>query len=228
VWRRGSTHSQQSSYSLAPDGGLPPCDGRLYVTVLDCSDLLPADSDNSSDPQVKLTFGHGSKQQSHKTKTVLKSLNPQYNQQFEFTVIGARSARDCELTLSVWDEDLIVRGKGLKQDFIGQVTIDLCRHFSGGWNSRTVNDSFALEDPKGEVTDKNATAELGRRTHQRRYGSIRIEVNFVGVEQTDGAFASSMNATGTWRVCGTGRRYSDKDTAAVNSWIVPPAFIFSQ
>ena len=64
---------------------------------------------------------------------VKKNLNPQFNDSFEFPIIGAKQPGDCELTLTVWDEDMIVRGTGMKRDFIGKCVVDLCSEFSGQW-----------------------------------------------------------------------------------------------
>ena len=211
------SYMSSQQVALSESATLPPCDGVLYITVLDCSNLLPADKNNSSDPRVEVSFGHGSKKQVQKTKVKKESLNPQYNEEFEFKVVGVSNLRDCDLTLSVYDQDGIVRDKGLTQDFIGSVVVNMGNEFGSAWNSKTVNQMIALGDPDHKVKNATARAALARRVNSPYpYGTIRCEASFVGVEQAGGVLATSMNVSGTWNVRGRNTRRG----IGVHRWIV--------
>ena len=72
----------------------------------------------------------------------------------------------------------------------------------------------------GKVTDKNAKRELARRrSRAEQYGSVQLEISFVGVEQgfDDAALVDSLNVTGVWHVLGTTR---DPHERSVNMYIV--------
>ena len=61
--------------------------------------MISKDWNGQSDPYVVLKFGT----ETHKTTVVNKSLNPLWNQEFEFTVTALNIKE--QLVLTVWDKD---------------------------------------------------------------------------------------------------------------------------
>ena len=87
----------------------PSSNGSLSVDVIRAKQLIGADSNGLSDPYVQIQLG-SNKDGKRSTKTVSKSLNPQFNQQFRFPVeADADTDGAYVLTVSVFDKDLIGR-----------------------------------------------------------------------------------------------------------------------
>lgn len=59
--------------------------GQLQVTVIECKDLKKMDTFGKSDPFVRVYLMPGSHPEM-KTKTIKKTLDPQFKEQFSFTV----------------------------------------------------------------------------------------------------------------------------------------------
>lgn len=72
--------------------------GRLYVTVEKASNLLSADMNGFSDPYCVVKVGHNVK----KTKTIMKTLDPVFNERFLFHV---RDASTEVLEVEMFDYD---------------------------------------------------------------------------------------------------------------------------
>lgn len=71
------------------------------------------DANGLSDPYVKFRMGH----QKYKSKTIPKTLNPQWREQFDFHLYDEQGGY---VDITVWDKDA-----GKKDDFMGRCTIDL-------------------------------------------------------------------------------------------------------
>ena len=84
--------------------------GIVHVHVMQCRDLIVKDI-ITSDPYCILTLGA----QTNKTKTVYKSLAPQYNEHFTFSWDGCDN-----LQIDIYDKDEIT-----KDDHMGRVEINL-------------------------------------------------------------------------------------------------------
>ncbi|KAF0033384.1 hypothetical protein F2P81_013450 [Scophthalmus maximus] len=71
------------------------------------------DANGLSDPYVKFRMGH----QKYKSKTIPKTLGPQWREQFDFHLYEEQGGH---VDITVWDKDA-----GKKDDFMGRCTIDL-------------------------------------------------------------------------------------------------------
>jgi hypothetical protein len=221
-WASHTTHDHQDPYpSYVPipstldldasptyKSELPPCDGILYVQLIKCTDLLPADSsNNNSDPRVKLVRGRQAAEEWSKVRK--ETLSPTFDERFEFRMDGISDPEDCKLRLSVWDEDFVILGKIVRsRDFIGEVTIDLCREFRYDWHQPAIRITKALEDKDCKVKETTAVKELkSRKTDPQRwrrpYGTVTIEISFSGFDKPDLVPRQDIYVTGHWRVRGT-------------------------
>ncbi|GER33691.1 calcium-dependent lipid-binding family protein [Striga asiatica] len=107
--------------------------GVLSVTVISADDLAPADLMGKADPYVVVTMKKtGSK---NKTRVVNDSLNPVWNQTFDFVV---EDGLHDMLILELWDHDTF--GK----DYIGRCILTLTRVLMEG----EYKDSFPLDGAK--------------------------------------------------------------------------------
>lgn len=88
--------------------------GKLRVDLMDATDLPAADRSGYSDPYCKF-FLDG--KEVYKSNKINKTLNPQWNEQFE-TSIRSRTAAKFEVQVFDWDF-------GNNDDFLGKAAIDL-------------------------------------------------------------------------------------------------------
>ncbi|XP_036000319.1 multiple C2 and transmembrane domain-containing protein 1 isoform X4 [Fundulus heteroclitus] len=87
--------------------------GIVSVSLIEGRNLQPMDANGLSDPYVKFRMGH----QKYKSKTIPKTLNPQWREQFDFHLYEEQGGY---VDITVWDRDA-----GKKDDFMGRCTIDL-------------------------------------------------------------------------------------------------------
>uniref|UniRef100_A0A4W3JS54 Multiple C2 and transmembrane domain containing 1 n=1 Tax=Callorhinchus milii TaxID=7868 RepID=A0A4W3JS54_CALMI len=87
--------------------------GIVGITLVKGQNLKSMDPNGLSDPYVKFKLGC----QKYKSKTVLKSLNPEWREHFDF-LLGDEKEEIVEIT--VWDKD-----SRKKDDFIGRCQINL-------------------------------------------------------------------------------------------------------
>ncbi|XP_052182580.1 synaptotagmin-5 [Diospyros lotus] len=107
--------------------------GVLSVTVISAEDLPPADIMGKADPYVVLTLKKAGTK--NKTRVVNESLNPEWNQTFDFVV---EDGLHDMLILEVWDHDTF--GK----DYMGRCIMTLTRVMLEG----EFKDSFDLDGAK--------------------------------------------------------------------------------
>ncbi|XP_068422648.1 multiple C2 and transmembrane domain-containing protein 1 isoform X5 [Clinocottus analis] len=87
--------------------------GIVSLSLIEGRSLQPMDANGLSDPYVKFKMGH----QKYKSKTIPKTLNPQWREQFDFHLYEEQGGY---VDITVWDKDA-----GKKDDFMGRCTIDL-------------------------------------------------------------------------------------------------------
>ncbi|XP_055742857.1 multiple C2 and transmembrane domain-containing protein 1-like isoform X3 [Salvelinus fontinalis] len=87
--------------------------GIVSISLIEARDLQPMDANGFSDPYVKFRLGH----QKYKSKTIPKTLNPQWREQFDFHLYEEQGGF---IDITVWDKDA-----GKKDDFMGRCLIDL-------------------------------------------------------------------------------------------------------
>ncbi|XP_053180799.1 multiple C2 and transmembrane domain-containing protein 1 isoform X5 [Scomber japonicus] len=87
--------------------------GIVSISLIEGRSFQPMDANGLSDPYVKFRLGH----QKYKSKTIPKTLNPQWREQFDFHLYEEQGGY---VDITVWDKDA-----GKKDDFMGRCTIDL-------------------------------------------------------------------------------------------------------
>ena len=108
--------------------------GNLTVKIVKARDLLACDLNGLSDPYVKAyLLPDLTKATKHKTKTIKKSLNPEWNEVFEFKLTNEMVKENRRLHLTVWDWDRLTAN-----DFMGGMSLTLEQIMSGsvqtsGW-----------------------------------------------------------------------------------------------
>ncbi|KAI6803205.1 hypothetical protein KC360_g658 [Hortaea werneckii] len=127
----GSKHLSRDSTGSSSKNGMPstsPGDGRgdhkgmglvLRVNAIKGRNLAAKDKRGTSDPYLVITLGDAKEA----TSVVSRTLNPEWNQTFEFPVTEADSAL---LEITCWDKDRF------KKDYMGEFDILLEDLFSNG------------------------------------------------------------------------------------------------
>ncbi|XP_058631019.1 multiple C2 and transmembrane domain-containing protein 1 isoform X5 [Onychostoma macrolepis] len=87
--------------------------GIVSISLIEARDLQPMDANGLSDPYVKFRMGH----QKYKSKTIPKTLNPQWREQFDFHLYDEQGGF---IDITIWDKDA-----GKKDDFMGRCQVDL-------------------------------------------------------------------------------------------------------
>uniref|UniRef100_A0A8C6PCZ8 Multiple C2 and transmembrane domain containing 1 n=1 Tax=Nothobranchius furzeri TaxID=105023 RepID=A0A8C6PCZ8_NOTFU len=87
--------------------------GIVSISLIEGRGLQPMDANGFSDPYAKFRMGH----QKYKSKTIPKTLNPQWREQFDFHLYEEQGGF---VDITVWDKDA-----GKKDDFMGRCTVDL-------------------------------------------------------------------------------------------------------
>ncbi|KAL7836730.1 hypothetical protein AOLI_G00280140 [Acnodon oligacanthus] len=87
--------------------------GIVSISLIEGRNLQPMDTNGLSDPYVKFRMGH----QKYKSKTIHKTLNPQWREQFDFHLYDEQGGF---IDITVWDKDA-----GKKDDFMGRCQVDL-------------------------------------------------------------------------------------------------------
>ena len=115
--RKGSHHLKAEVLCETPVVANGDDPSTLRLTVLRARNLLAADRGGTSDPYVRIHVGEAVKE-CKKTKVVKKTLNPEFDEDFDIRLSGAQ--RRSLLTLECFDYDMIG-----SDDSLGKVGIAL-------------------------------------------------------------------------------------------------------
>lgn len=99
-------------------GDLAQFCGVLHVRLLRGDNLVSKDANGRSDPFVKLSVG----KQLHKSSTKKETLNPVWDEEFDFVVGMAELENKTRLRLEVWDWDY-----DGKREYMGVMSLDVKR-----------------------------------------------------------------------------------------------------
>ncbi|CAM4729057.1 unnamed protein product [Leuciscus chuanchicus] len=109
--------------------------GIVSIRLIEGRNLIPMDQNGFSDPYVKFKLGP----QKYKSKTIPKTLNPQWMEQFDLNLFDEEGG---VLEISAWDKDI-----GMRDDFIGQCQLDLSKLS----REKTHKLELELEEDKGTL-----------------------------------------------------------------------------
>ena len=101
--------------TLLSDENLDQFCGVLHVTLVRGDSLVSKDANGRSDPFVKLSLG----KQQHKSSTKKATLNPVWDEEFDFVVGAYELESGQKIRMEVWDWD--ANGK---REFMGSVSFD--------------------------------------------------------------------------------------------------------
>ncbi|XP_051981276.1 multiple C2 and transmembrane domain-containing protein 1-like [Xyrauchen texanus] len=110
-WKRSSKHQSLRLSDVHRKAQL--WRGIISISLIEGHDLQPMDANGLSDPYVKFRMGH----QKYKSKTIPKTLNPQWREQFDFHLYDEQGGF---VDITVWDKDA-----GKRDDFMGRCQVDL-------------------------------------------------------------------------------------------------------
>ncbi|MEE6458817.1 hypothetical protein FKM82_000438 [Ascaphus truei] len=113
-WKRSSKFQTQSLRLSDLNRKSQLWRGIVSITLIEGQELKAMDANGLSDPYVKFRLGH----QKYKSKTLPKTLNPQWREQFDLHLYEERGGGLIDIT--VWDKDA-----GKRDDFIGRCQVDL-------------------------------------------------------------------------------------------------------
>ncbi|KAF7653288.1 hypothetical protein LDENG_00085040 [Lucifuga dentata] len=133
-WKR-STKKQQSMRLADLHQKAQLWRGIVSIALIEGRNLIPMDPNGLSDPYVKFRLG----QQKYRSKTVPKTLSPQWREQFDLHLYEETEG---ELEITVWDKDT-----GRRDDFIGRCGLDL----STLAKEQTHHLELPLEESRGSV-----------------------------------------------------------------------------
>uniref|UniRef100_A0AAQ5WWN3 C2 domain-containing protein n=1 Tax=Amphiprion ocellaris TaxID=80972 RepID=A0AAQ5WWN3_AMPOC len=175
--------------------------GIVSIALIEGRNLIPMDDNGLSDPYVKFRLGP----QKYKSKTVPKTLSPQWREQFDLHLYEETGG---VLEITVWDRDT-----GRRDDFIGRCQLDL----STLSKEQTHHLELPLEESRGFVVllvTLTASAAVSiadlsvtplddpqeRREILKRYGVLKSLSNLkdVGIVQVkvmraEGLMAADVN-----------------------------------
>ena len=111
---KGSAQVEEAGSGSDSEDETGPPPNLLEIKVIAAKDVIAADRGGTSDPYAVVDF-RGIKKQ---TKVIKKSLNPQWNEAFQFEIGKPAGV----LVIELFDHDVSLFGK---HDFLGQVEVQL-------------------------------------------------------------------------------------------------------
>jgi hypothetical protein len=140
--------------------------GMLTCVLIKADGVKAADRGGTSDPYCKLSMPAGldtggkqsGKAIKHKSRVVDKTLNPEWNETFEF--VGVKESG--VLTVECYDRDVAMMGMGKSKDALGVIEVNVMEDVvkaatANEWGLTEVEREFALTGDKtitGTVTMK--------------------------------------------------------------------------
>ncbi|XP_007885674.1 synaptotagmin VIII [Callorhinchus milii] len=108
-----------------------PTSNKLTVVILEAKNLKVMDKDGASDPFIKIHLVEDKKKiKSKKTSVKKNTLNPYYNESFNFTVTFEQ-IQTVRLVISVWDHDKMSKNDAIGKLFLGcNATGNQLQHWS--------------------------------------------------------------------------------------------------
>uniref|UniRef100_A0A8C1NIV1 Multiple C2 domains, transmembrane 1b n=1 Tax=Cyprinus carpio TaxID=7962 RepID=A0A8C1NIV1_CYPCA len=134
-WKRCSKQQQQNLRLSDLHRKSQLWRGIVSISLIEGRNLIPMDQNGLSDPYVRFKLGP----QKYKSKTIPKTLNPQWREQFDLHLYDEEGGI---LEITVWDKDL-----GRRDDFIGQCQLDLSKLS----REKTHKLELELEEDKGTL-----------------------------------------------------------------------------
>ncbi|XP_053323705.1 regulating synaptic membrane exocytosis protein 2 isoform X3 [Spea bombifrons] len=96
---------------------------QLIVTILGAKDLPPREDGRPRNPYVKIYFlPDRSDKNKRRTKTMKKTLEPKWNQTFNYSPVHRREFRERMLEITLWDQ---ARVREEESEFLGEILIEL-------------------------------------------------------------------------------------------------------
>lgn len=187
----------------------------LYVTVVRCRNLLPADLSGASDPFVEISLGT----QTKCTSTKLKNLNPVYNERFDFVVENKStdilkirvldrddfSSHDSIGVIDFGLEDLVA---GVATEFsdcklrnVKQGTISvICKFVPLSTETQSEYEEEAGDISGGEVVSEMTTPSPGGSTRSSLFGAFQRSLTSYP-DKTSASDVSLKSSTGVLSIC---------------------------
>jgi hypothetical protein len=170
----------EESKVLEASVGPPPCGGTVFVDVIACNGVLPADKNGKSDPFVVARLGDAVAKTKHQSKT----LCPVFKEMLALRVpqSSTQSLRSMTLVLEVWDWD-----RTSKNDFLGEVQIDLHKELGAvGWANSPILGQYLFGDPNERLGPNERKQVLHRQENEVRepYGFVDCKLLFIADDAT--------------------------------------------
>ena len=151
-------------------GDLAQFCGVLHVRLIRGDHLAAKDANGRSDPFVKLSIG----KQLHKSSTKRETLNPVWDEEFDFVVGMAELQNKTRLRLEVWDWD-----SDGKREYMGNMSLDV---------KRVIGQILLLAGQASRVLKRVDELE------ETSSGRLHVELEFYSVKSESEKVAAAVTA----------------------------------
>ena len=151
-------------------GDLAQFCGVLHVRLLRGDHLAAKDANGRSDPFVKLSCG----KQLHKSSTKRETLNPVWDEEFDFVIGMAELENKTRLRLEVWDWD-----SDGKREYMGNMSLDV---------KRVIGQILLLAGQASRVLKRVDELE------ETSSGRLHVELEFYSVKNDGDKVAAAVTA----------------------------------
>ena len=160
----------QSLEDIIAGGDLAQICGVLHVRLIRGDHLAAKDSNGRSDPFVKLSCG----KQLHKSSTKRETLNPVWDEEFDFVIGMAELENKTRLRLEVWDWD-----SDGKREYMGNMSLDV---------KRVIGQILLLAGQASRVLKRVDELE------ETSSGRLHVELEFYSVKNDGDKVAAAVTA----------------------------------